>query len=41
MQVGVYAADNAADGPIVPYDSFALNAQSDEFAGDALEKCRW
>ena len=41
VQVGVYAADNAADGPVVPYDSFALNAQSDEFAGDALEKCRW
>ena len=41
VQVGVYAADNAADGPIVPYDSFALNAQNDEFAGDALEKCRW
>ena len=41
VQVGVYAADNAANGPVVPYDSFALNAQSDEFAGDALEKCRW
>jgi beta-xylosidase len=41
VQVGVYAADNAADGPVVPYDSFAVNAQSDEFAGDTLEKCRW
>ena len=41
VQVGVYAADNAANGPVVPYDSFALNAQNDEFAGDALEKCRW
>jgi regulation of enolase protein 1 (concanavalin A-like superfamily) len=41
VQVGVYAADNAADGPVVPYDSFSLNAQSDEFAGGTLEKCRW
>ena len=41
VQVGVYAADNAADGPVVPYDSFSLNAQSDEFAGTALEKCRF
>ena len=38
VQVGVYAADNAADGPIVPYDSFALNAQSDEFAGDSARE---
>ena len=41
VQVGVYAADNAADGPVVPYDSFSLNAQSDEFAGTTLETCRW
>jgi hypothetical protein len=41
VQVGVYAADNAADGPVVPYDSFSLNAQSDEFAGTSLETCRW
>ena len=41
VQVGVYAADNAADGPIVPYDFISLNAQSEEFAGDAIEKCRW
>ena len=41
VQVGVYAADNAADGPVVPYDSFSLNAQSDEFTGTALEKCRF
>ena len=40
-QVGVYAADNAADGPTVPYDSFSLNAQSEEFAGTELESCRW
>jgi regulation of enolase protein 1 (concanavalin A-like superfamily) len=41
VQVGVYAADNAADGPVVPYDSFSLNAQSDEFTGTSLEKCRF
>ena len=41
VQVGVYATNNATNGPIVPYDSFALNAQSDEFAGDSVEKCRW
>lgn len=41
VDVGVYAADNEVDGPVVPYDFFSLNAQDDEFAGDALESCRW
>jgi beta-xylosidase len=41
VKVGMYAADNAADGPEIPFESVSLNAQSDEFAGDALEKCRW
>ena len=41
VQLGVYAADNAQDGPEVPFDFVSLNAQSDEFAGSALEKCRW
>ena len=41
VKVGVYAADNAQDGPEVPFDFVSLNAQSDEFAGTTLEKCRW
>ncbi len=40
-QIGVYAADNSQDGPEVPFEFVALNAQSDEFAGSTLEKCRW
>src|SRR5262249_36095857 len=34
-------ADNAQDGPEVPFDFVSLNPQSDEFDGTALEKCRW
>ncbi|HWK29672.1 MAG TPA: DUF1349 domain-containing protein [Solirubrobacter sp.] len=41
VQVGVYAADNDQDGPEVPFDFVSLNAQSDEFDGTALERCRW
>ena len=41
VKVGVYAADNAARRPGRALDSVSLNAQSDEFAGTALEKCRW
>ena len=41
VKVGVYAADNAQDGPEVPFEFVSLNAQSDEFTGTELEKCRW
>jgi beta-xylosidase len=41
VKVGVYAADNAQDGPEVPFEFVSLNAQSDEFTGTTLEKCRW
>lgn len=41
VKVGMYAADNSADGPEVPFESFSLNASSDSFAGTEIEKCRW
>lgn len=41
VKLGVYAADNAQDGPEVPFEFVSLNAQSDEFAGTSIEKCRW
>ena len=41
VKLGLYAADNAQDGPEVPFEFVSLNAQSDEFSGTELEKCRW
>ncbi|WP_270038530.1 OmpL47-type beta-barrel domain-containing protein [Solirubrobacter ginsenosidimutans] len=41
VKLGLYAADNAQDGPEVPFEFVSLNAQSDEFSGTDLEKCRW
>lgn len=41
VKVGMYAADNAQDGPEVAFHSFSLHATSDEFAGTEIEKCRW
>ncbi|MDA0182253.1 DUF1080 domain-containing protein [Solirubrobacter phytolaccae] len=41
VKVGMYAADNAQDGPEVAFHSFSLNALSDEFSGTEIEKCRW
>jgi regulation of enolase protein 1 (concanavalin A-like superfamily) len=41
VKLGVYAADNAQDGPEVPFEFVSLNAQSDEFSGTTLERCRW
>jgi PKD repeat protein len=41
VKVGVYAADNAQDGPEIPFDYVSLAAQSDEFSGTGLDKCRW
>ena len=38
VKLGLYAADNAQDGPEVPFEFVSLNAQSDEFTGtDARE----
>jgi beta-xylosidase len=41
VKLGLYAADNAQDGPEVPFEFVSLNAQSDEFSGTEIEKCRW